>query len=69
MAWSQKYKTVTNSDLAAFTTAVQAQLDLITALGNDDQGNPNYSYVQVETIYDGTDYIAALSYQSNEPAS
>lgn len=67
MAWSQKYVIVSNAVLATFETDVQAALDAITALGNTN-GVPNYGTVQVETIFDGTLYIAALTYQSNEVA-
>lgn len=68
MAMTQKYETVSNADLGVFTTAVQTALDAITALGNDDQGQPRYSVVQIETIFDGALYIAALTYQSDVPA-
>lgn len=68
MAWSQKYVTVSNAVLATFTTAVQTQLDAITALGNDEKGVPRYGVVQIDTIFDGTLYIAAMTYQSNEVA-
>lgn len=56
---TQKFDYAEEADMATLKTSVQALLDAITALGSG-----NYGDVTVNVIYDGTNYVATLSYFS-----
>lgn len=60
MATTQKYDYVEEAALADLKTEVTAKLTALQALGQ-----PYYGVAKINVIYDGSNYIATLTYQSD----